>query len=126
MIQAPDNQDPEYALLQGKVHLALGDYKQAHIWLTEYSKNSLATDPLVQEELLQMLNEVALYQEQKSVSVSLGKLKGAVNSVIQNMLRYLHQMADICISVPSETVILVRENIFLSLQQIMYSVRQLK
>ncbi|MGB3938527.1 MAG: hypothetical protein WBK79_01815, partial [Candidatus Cloacimonas acidaminovorans] len=48
MIQAPDNQDPEYALLRGKVHLALGDYKQAHIWLTEYQNKSLGTDPLVQ------------------------------------------------------------------------------
>jgi len=80
MIQAPDNQDPEYALLCGKVHLALGNYKQAYNWLTEYRKNSLGTDPLVQEELLQMLNEVALYQEQTSVSVSLGKLKGSINT----------------------------------------------
>jgi len=80
MIQAPDNQDPEFALLCGKVHLALGNYKQAYNWLTEYRKNSLGTDPLVQEELLQMLNEVALYQEQTSVSVSLGKLKGSINT----------------------------------------------
>ncbi|HRS61422.1 MAG TPA: hypothetical protein P5100_07135, partial [Candidatus Cloacimonas sp.] len=70
MIQAPDNEDPEYALLCGKVHLALGDYKQAHIWLSEYKKKSLGADPLVQEDLLQMLYEVALYQEQTSVSVS--------------------------------------------------------
>ena len=80
MIQAPDNQDPEYALLRGKVHLALGDYKQAHIWLTEYQNKSLGTDPLVQKDLLQMLYEVALYQEQTSVSVSLGKLKGSINT----------------------------------------------
>jgi len=117
MIQAPDNQDPEYALLQGKVHLALGDYKQAHIWLTEYSKNSLATDPLVQEELLQMLNEVALYQEQKSVSVSLGKLKGAVNSsdseyapVFTPDGRYMYFSS-------LRNSNFGKENIFLSLQQ---------
>jgi len=47
MIQAPDNQDPEFALLCGKVHLALGNYKQAYNWLTEYRKNSLGTDPFV-------------------------------------------------------------------------------
>jgi hypothetical protein len=32
----------EYALLRGKVHLALGEFKDAYYWLSEYGKNSWA------------------------------------------------------------------------------------
>lgn len=71
----------EYALLRGKVHLALGEYKDAYYWLSEYGKNSLATEPLVQEELLNMIHEASLYQEQSPLSVSLGTIKGNINSI---------------------------------------------
>ena len=66
MIQAPDNQDPEYALLR-KVHLALGLQTSAYL-ASEYQKNHWYRS-LVQKDLLSDANEVALYQEQTSVSV---------------------------------------------------------
>src|SRR5690554_2759979 len=54
---------PEYALLRGKVHLALGEYQEAHTWLSNYGKNSLSPDPMVKPELLDMIYKASLYQE---------------------------------------------------------------
>jgi outer membrane protein OmpA-like peptidoglycan-associated protein/Tol biopolymer transport system component len=70
----------DYALLRGKIHLALGEYKDAHYWLSEYGKNSLGTEPLVRGELLDMIYEASLYQEQSPIGLSLGKIKGDINS----------------------------------------------
>jgi outer membrane protein OmpA-like peptidoglycan-associated protein/Tol biopolymer transport system component len=71
----------EYALLRGKVHLALGEYKDAHYWLSEYGKNSLGTEPLVRDDLLGMIHDASLYQEQSPLAVSLGRMKGNINSI---------------------------------------------
>lgn len=70
----------EYALLRGKVHLALGEFKDAYYWLSEYGKNSLGTEDLVRGDLLEMIREASLYQEQSPIAVSLGKLRGNVNT----------------------------------------------
>lgn len=70
----------DYALLRGKIHLALGEYKDAHYWLSEYGKNSLGTQELVQPDLLEMIHEAGLYQEESPIAVSLGKLRGAINT----------------------------------------------
>lgn len=51
MISAPDNLSPEYALLYGKVHLAMGDFVTAHRYLAEYGKSSLGSEPLARENL---------------------------------------------------------------------------
>lgn len=80
IVQAPENLTPDYALLRGKVHLALGDYKEAHFWLSEYGKNSLGSENIAQDELLGMIYEASLYQEQSPIVISLGKLKGNINS----------------------------------------------
>lgn len=80
MLQAPETLTPEYALLRGKTHLALGEYKEAHFWLSEYGKNSLGSEPLAREDLLGMIYEASLYQEQSPIVVSLGRLKGNINS----------------------------------------------
>ncbi len=77
---APDIKDPEYALLRGKVHLALGEYKQAHQWLADYGTNSLGSEALAREDLLAKIYEASLYQELSPITVSLGKLKGNINS----------------------------------------------
>jgi len=71
---------PEYALLRGKVHLALGEYQDAHAWLKSYADHSLAPDPLVQKELLDMIHKASLYQEISPIAVSLGRPKGKLNS----------------------------------------------
>ncbi|MDY0150702.1 MAG: OmpA family protein [Candidatus Cloacimonas sp.] len=80
ILQAPETLTPEYALLRGKVHLALGEYKDAHFWLTEYGKNSLGSEPLARETLLGMIYEASLYQEQSPITISLGRMKGNTNS----------------------------------------------
>ncbi|MDD4309425.1 MAG: hypothetical protein PHO32_03525, partial [Candidatus Cloacimonetes bacterium] len=80
LIEAPDNQSPEFALLRGKVFLATGDFKQAHLWLAEYGKYSLGSEALAREDLLNMIYEASLYQEQSPIAVALGKLKGNINS----------------------------------------------
>lgn len=71
----------EYALLRGKIHLALGEFKDAHYWLSEYGKNSLGTEDLARGELLDLILEASLYQEESPIAVSLGKLRGPVNSI---------------------------------------------
>jgi len=71
---------PEYALLRGKVHLALGEYQEAHTWLSNYGKNSLSPDPMVKPELLDMIYKASLYQEISPIAVTLGKPKGKLNS----------------------------------------------
>lgn len=70
----------EYALLRGKVHLALGEYKAAHFWLSEYGKYSLGTEDLVRGDLLEMIREASLYQEESPIAVSLGRMRGAINT----------------------------------------------
>jgi len=70
----------EYALLRGKIHLALGEFKDAHYWLSEYGKNSLGTENLVRSDLLGLIHEASLYQEQSPIAVSLGKLRGPINT----------------------------------------------
>jgi len=117
MMGAPDNQDPEYALLRGKVDLALGDFKQAYFWLTEYNKKSLGTDPLVQEDLLKMLNDVALYQEQTAISVSLGTLKGKINTGDSEYAPVLTPDGKYMYFSSLRRCEFKKENIFISLQQ---------
>lgn len=79
-MEAPDNKTPEYALLRGKVHLGLGEYTQAHYWLSEYGKNSLGSEALAKDDLLEMIYEAGLYQDQSPIGVTLGRIKGNINS----------------------------------------------
>ncbi|MDD3104137.1 MAG: OmpA family protein [Candidatus Cloacimonetes bacterium] len=80
VLDKSETKNLEYALLRGKVHLALGEYKDAHFWLSEYGKNSLGTEPLVRGELLDKIYLASLYQEQSSLGIALGKVKGNINS----------------------------------------------
>ncbi len=80
ILDAAETTSLEYALLRGKIHLALGEYTDAHFWLSEYGKNSLGTEPIVRGELLEMIHEASLYQQQSLIEISLGRMKGEINS----------------------------------------------
>lgn len=80
ILDTEESRTMEYALLRGKVHLALGEFKDAHYWLSEYGKYSLGTEDLVRSDLLELIHEASLYQEQSPIAVSLGKLRGPVNT----------------------------------------------
>lgn len=80
LIGTPDNVNTEYALLRGRVHLALGEYSKAHKWLSSYGVNTLGSEALAQGDLLAMIYEAGLYQDQSPISISLGKTRGNLNS----------------------------------------------
>lgn len=113
---APDTKDPEYALLRGKVHLAMGEYKQAYKWLSDYGTNSLGSEALAREDLLAMINEAGLYQELSPITVSLGKLKGNINSSDSEYAPVLTPDGKYMYFSSLRRSEFAKENIFLSMQ----------
>ncbi|NLN35170.1 MAG: hypothetical protein GX157_04095, partial [Candidatus Cloacimonetes bacterium] len=107
----------DYALLRGKIHLALGEYKDAHYWLSEYGKNSLGTQELVQPDLLEMIHEAGLYQEESPIAVSLGKLRGAINTSESEYAPVITPDGKYMYFSSLRRSIYRKENIFVSAQQ---------
>ncbi len=75
-----DKQSSEYALLMGKVCLALGEYKESYEWLTKFKQGSMGSDPIASDELLGLINDAAAYQEYAKVALTVAMPKGNINS----------------------------------------------
>lgn len=71
---------PQYALLMGKICLALGEYKESYEWLEKFRKGYLGTDPLIDEELIELIHDAARLQKYTDLSMAVGSPKGRLNS----------------------------------------------
>jgi outer membrane protein OmpA-like peptidoglycan-associated protein len=79
-MEAEDKQNSDYALLMGKVCLALGEYKESYDWLMKFKQGSMGSDPIVNSELLELINDAAKYQDYAKVSMTVSMPKGNINS----------------------------------------------
>jgi len=75
-----DQQSSDYALLMGKVCLALGEFKESYNWLTRFKQGSMGSDPIASDELLGLINDAAKYQELAKVTMTVSMPKGNINS----------------------------------------------
>ncbi len=94
----------------------MGEYKQAYQWLSDYGTNSLGSEALAQSDLLAGIYEAGLYQELSPITVSLGKLKGNINSSDSEYAPVLTPDGKYMYFSSLRRSEFAKENIFLSMQ----------
>ncbi|MDZ4121891.1 MAG: OmpA family protein, partial [Candidatus Cloacimonadaceae bacterium] len=72
--------NPDYALLMGRVLLAMGDYKNAYSWLSKYATSYLGSDMIARPELMDKIFEASIIQGDAPLFIALGSIKGLLNS----------------------------------------------
>lgn len=104
----------DFALLMGKCYLAIGDYRQAHNWLSEYAISYMGKDTIASPGLLEKIYEAAIYQEMSPIAVSLGRMPGNINSTGSDYSPVLINNGDTMIFGSNRRSTFGGENIFIS------------
>lgn len=113
-IEPNDRDNPEYALLTGKLLLAIGDYKNAYSWLQKYSTSYLGSDPIVSPQLMRKIYQASIIQDKSTVAVSLGRLAGNINSHDSEYSPIIVENGKTMIFGSNRRSVFGRENIFIS------------
>jgi len=114
MVDAHYSDTARYALLRGKIHLAMGDYMSSHLWLSKFELSYLGSDVIASPDLLKKIHEAGLIQEISSVDVSLGRLVGNINSSSSEYAPVLIDDGNTMVFGSTRRSAYGRENIFVS------------
>lgn len=105
---------PEYALLMGKICLAMGNYIEAYDWLQKFSKGYIGNEPIAEPELIELIQDAAKIQKNTDLSMAVGAPKGKVNSYDSEYAPVINYNGNMMFLSSLKRSIFGKENIFVS------------